>query len=172
MGKEKHTKSAIIFRAPGKHFYCQPIQYPHNIWWRNTPDPSCQQKTKLFCTTKSSSQFGHMVYSFGAAPVKSQENIETIQRFQKVLRIIVNASWYIRNSDLYRDLGIKTVAHEIQRYAACKRRSFQTYSKRQPRQTTKKSKTYWSCSHQQRGLAISPNSTLYKHNLETKCSLT
>ena len=81
----------------------------------------------------------------------SQKNIETIQRFQnKVLRMIVNAPWYICNTDLYRDLGIKTVAHEIQRFAntprfaptsACKRRSFQTYSKRQPRQTTKKSKT-------------------------------
>ena len=29
--------------------------------------------------------------------------------------MIVNAPWYIRNTDLYRDLGIKT--HEIQRYA-------------------------------------------------------
>ena len=44
--------------------------------------------------------------------------METIQRFQnKVLRIIVKAAWYIRNTDLYRDLGIKTAAHEIQRYA-------------------------------------------------------
>ena len=80
----------------------------------------------------------------------SQENIETIQRCQnKVLRMIVNAPWYIRNTDLYRDLGIKTVAHDSKirqrpRFAptaACKRRSFQTYSKRQPRQTTKKNKT-------------------------------
>ena len=31
--------------------------------------------------------------------------------------MIVNAPWYLRNTDLYRDLGIKTVAHEIQRYA-------------------------------------------------------
>ena len=48
----------------------------------------------------------------------SQENIETVQRFQnKVLRMIVNALRYIRNTDLYRDRGIKTVAHEMQRYA-------------------------------------------------------
>ena len=52
-----------------------------------------------------------MVYSFGAAPVK-----RTLKQF-KVLRMIVNAPWYIRNTDLYRDLGIKAVAHEIQRYA-------------------------------------------------------
>ena len=46
----------------------------------------------------------------------SQENIETIQRFQnKVLRMHLGT--YVRNTDLYRDLGIKTVAHEIQRYA-------------------------------------------------------
>ena len=31
--------------------------------------------------------------------------------------MIVNAPWYIRNTDLYRNLGIKTVAHEIQGYA-------------------------------------------------------
>jgi hypothetical protein len=43
-----------------------------------------------------------MVSSFGAAPV--------IQRFKnKMLKCIVQAPWYIRNSDLYRDLGIDTV---------------------------------------------------------------
>ena len=41
-------------------------------------------------------------------------NQQIIQRFQnKVLRGIVNAPWYTRNSDLYRDLGMDTVATEI-----------------------------------------------------------
>ena len=45
-------------------------------------------------------------------------NIKIIQRFQnKVLRSIVNAPWYIRNSDLHRDLHIPTVKEEIKKFA-------------------------------------------------------
>ncbi|XP_039297989.1 polyamine-transporting ATPase 13A2 [Nilaparvata lugens] len=45
-------------------------------------------------------------------------NIDIIQRFQnKVLRSCVDAPWYIRNSDLHRDLGVATVISEIQRFA-------------------------------------------------------
>ncbi|XP_039297780.1 serine/threonine-protein kinase VRK1-like [Nilaparvata lugens] len=41
-------------------------------------------------------------------------NIDIIQRFQnKVLRSCVDAPWYIRNSDLHRDLGVATVISEI-----------------------------------------------------------
>jgi hypothetical protein len=41
----------------------------------------------------------------------SDSNIQMIQRYQnKVLKCIVNAPWYVRNSDLHRDLGIETVA--------------------------------------------------------------
>lgn len=40
--------------------------------------------------------------------------INIIQRFQnKVLRTILNAPWYVRNSDIHRDLKINTVADEI-----------------------------------------------------------
>ena len=46
-------------------------------------------------------------------------NIKPIETFQnKVLRNIVNAPWYIRNSDLQRDLGIPNVESEIKRFAA------------------------------------------------------
>jgi hypothetical protein len=39
-------------------------------------------------------------------------------RYQnKVLKCIVNAPWYIRNSDLHRDLGIETVTDIIARFA-------------------------------------------------------
>lgn len=45
-------------------------------------------------------------------------NLEIIQRFQnKVLRGIVNAPWYIRNTDIHRDLKILTVEEEIQIHA-------------------------------------------------------
>ena len=47
-----------------------------------------------------------------------QSKIDIIQRFQnKVLRNIVNAPWYIRNSGLHRDLEVDVVSSEIQRYA-------------------------------------------------------
>jgi hypothetical protein len=42
-----------------------------------------------------------------------QSNINTIQHFQhKVLRSIVDAPWYVRNSDLHRDLEIDTADKE------------------------------------------------------------
>lgn len=44
--------------------------------------------------------------------------IDEIQLLQnKALRVIVNAPWYIRNTDLHRDLGFKTVKDEIQQQA-------------------------------------------------------
>jgi len=47
-----------------------------------------------------------------------QSNINIIQRFQnKVLRNMVNAPWYVTNSDLHRDLQVNVVSSEIQRFA-------------------------------------------------------
>ena len=47
-----------------------------------------------------------------------RSNVDIIQRFQnKVLRNIVNAPWYIRNSDLHRDLEVDVLSSEIQRFA-------------------------------------------------------
>jgi hypothetical protein len=43
--------------------------------------------------------------------------MKIIQLFQNELRNIVDAPWYVRNSDLYRDLEIDTVDKEIKRYA-------------------------------------------------------
>ena len=43
-----------------------------------------------------------------------KSSIDIIQRFQnKALRDIVNAPWYIRNSDLHRDLNVPTVTSDI-----------------------------------------------------------
>jgi hypothetical protein len=48
----------------------------------------------------------------------SDSNIQVIQRYQnKVLKCIVNAPWYVRNSDLRRDLGIETVTDIIAKFA-------------------------------------------------------
>ena len=48
----------------------------------------------------------------------SKSNLNIIQRFQnKVLRSIVNAPWYCRNSDLHRDLEVKTVSQTISKFA-------------------------------------------------------
>jgi hypothetical protein len=49
----------------------------------------------------------------------SDSNITPIQTFQNiVLRNIVNAPWYVRNSDIHRDLRVATVKEEISKYAA------------------------------------------------------
>jgi hypothetical protein len=48
----------------------------------------------------------------------SESNTEVIQHYQnKVLKCTVNASWYIRNSDLHRDLRIKMVTDIISEFA-------------------------------------------------------
>jgi hypothetical protein len=47
----------------------------------------------------------------------SESNIQVIQRYQnEVLKCIVNALWYVRNSD-HRDLGIEKVTDIIAKFA-------------------------------------------------------
>jgi hypothetical protein len=49
----------------------------------------------------------------------STYNIEILERFQsKVLRIIVDAPWYVLNSLIRRDLRCPTVKEEIRRYSS------------------------------------------------------
>jgi hypothetical protein len=58
----------------------------------------------------------------------SDSNIELIQRFQnKVLKCIVEAPWYIRNSDLHRDLRIETVTDIITSLASSHKRRLQNH---------------------------------------------
>jgi hypothetical protein len=48
----------------------------------------------------------------------SDSNIQVIQRYQnKVLKCIVNAPWYVRNSDLHHDLRIEMVTDVIAKFA-------------------------------------------------------
>jgi hypothetical protein len=61
-------------------------------------------------------QYGHMLSNYGY--VRKQRNIDIIQRYQnKVLRCLVNAPWYARNSDIHRDLRVETVASIVTRHA-------------------------------------------------------
>jgi len=49
----------------------------------------------------------------------SSSNIDIIQRVQsKILRTITGATWYIRNQNIHRDLGILTVKDEIDQQKA------------------------------------------------------
>ena len=59
-----------------------------------------------------------------------QSNIGIIQWFQnKVLRNIVDASWYIRNADLHRDLQMEMVTNEIGKFARIMKKGISTTSK-------------------------------------------
>lgn len=58
-----------------------------------------------------------------------KSNIKIIQRFQnKVLRKMVNAPWYVRNSDLHRDLGIPTVEDTTKKFASSHHRRLQLHN--------------------------------------------
>jgi hypothetical protein len=60
------------------------------------------------------------VWSYGIQlwDCASNSNIQVIQRYQnKVLKCIVNVPWYVRNSDLRRDLGIEAVTDIIAKFA-------------------------------------------------------
>ena len=47
-----------------------------------------------------------------------KSSLDIIQRFQnKALRLITNCPWYVRDSDLQRDIGIPPVADVIQKFA-------------------------------------------------------
>jgi hypothetical protein len=59
----------------------------------------------------------------------SESNIQVIQRYEnKVLKCIVNAPWYVRNSDLHRDLGIETVKISSLSSPSLMKRDFKTTS--------------------------------------------
>jgi hypothetical protein len=60
------------------------------------------------------------ILTYGIQPwrCKKQSNIDVIQRFKnKVVRNIVDEHWYIRNSELHRDLQVEMVTNEIGKFA-------------------------------------------------------
>ncbi len=52
---------------------------------------------------------------WGCAKKTNRKSIQTVQN--QILRSIVDAPWYVRNSDIHRDLHVSTVDDEIQRLA-------------------------------------------------------
>jgi hypothetical protein len=76
---------------------------------------SCQSTIKLYYTSKLYLQFGvNGVLLWGCT---SDSNIQVIHHYQnKALKCIVNAPWYVRNSDLHRDLGIETATDIIAKF--------------------------------------------------------
>jgi hypothetical protein len=83
------------------------------MYWRNS-QVSTQNKLLLY------KQILKPVWTYGIQlwGCTKKSNIEIIQRFEnKVLRNIVNAPWYVRNSDLHRDLKIADVIDEIKYFS-------------------------------------------------------
>lgn len=78
-------------------------------------------KTSTFNKLLVYNQVLKPVWSYGIQlwGCTSKSNVEIIQRFQnKALRSIMNVPWYVRNSDLQRDIGIDPVVIAIEKYAA------------------------------------------------------
>jgi hypothetical protein len=70
------------------------------------------------------------VYNYGIQlwSCASDSNIQVIQRFQnKVLKCIVQAPWYIRNSDLHQDLGFETVTDIITKLTSSHKKKIQNH---------------------------------------------
>jgi len=58
------------------------------------------------------------IYGIQLRGSTKQNNADIIQRFQnKVLGNIVDAPWYLRNADFYRDLQMEMVTNEIGKFA-------------------------------------------------------
>jgi hypothetical protein len=71
-----------------------------------------------------------LVWSYGIQlwGCASDSNIQVIQRLQnKVLKCIVEAPWYIRNSGLHRDLRVETVIDIITRLASSDKKRLQNH---------------------------------------------
>ena len=59
----------------------------------------------------------------------SNSNLEILERFQlKVLRIIMDAPWYVPNAVMKRDLQVLTVRQEVQNYSVTYQQRFDDHS--------------------------------------------
>jgi hypothetical protein len=64
-------------------------------------------------------QLSTMIYCPSAYFISNVSSIEILERFQsKVLRMIVDAPWYVPNTVIRRDLQIPTVKEEMRRYSS------------------------------------------------------
>lgn len=75
-------------------------------------------KLKLECKLLLYKSILKPIWTYGSELWKSasNSNIEIIQRMQsKILRIITGAPWYVRNSNIHKDLDVKMVKDELER---------------------------------------------------------
>ena len=75
---------------------------------------SIENKLKI-CETIVKPIWTYGIRLWETAAMSHINKIEVIQA--KILRTIVNGPWYVRNEDIWRDLGIPTVKEEISRYS-------------------------------------------------------
>jgi hypothetical protein len=70
----------------------------------------------------------HNIIATKPEPRTGDSDIQVIQRYRnKVLKCIVNAPWYVRNSDLHRDVGIETVTDIIAKFAKSHEKGLQDH---------------------------------------------
>jgi len=84
------------------------------MYWLLGRNPSLPVYNKLLLYNQVvKSVWTYEIQLWGCA---RKNNVNTIQRFRnKVLKCIVDAPWYFRNSDLHRDLGGTTTSAARQR---------------------------------------------------------
>jgi hypothetical protein len=90
------------------------LKYKKKYWLMRRSTLSIHNKLMLY------KQILMPVWTYGIQlwGCTEQSNIDIIQRFQnKVLRNIVDASWYIRNAELLRDLQMEMVTIEFGKFA-------------------------------------------------------
>jgi hypothetical protein len=95
------------------------------MYWLLGSNPSCSFTTNILYKQVLRPVWSYRIQLWGCA---SDSNIQVIQRFQnKVLKCIVQTPWYIRNSDLHRDLRIETVTDIITRLASSHKKKLQNH---------------------------------------------
>lgn len=88
----------------------------HKLYWMlgRTSRLSIQNKTLIYkVVLKPVWTYGIQLWG-----TTSNSNIEILQRFQnKILRMVVNAPWYVPNTVIHRDLGMLSVKEEIGKFS-------------------------------------------------------
>jgi hypothetical protein len=105
---------------PGTHTFLL------NVNSLDSRSPRCRllgRKSKFYTSNKLSIYKAILkpIWTYGIQlwGTTSNSNIEILERFQsKVLRLIVDAPWYVSNSIIRMDLQIPTVKEEISRFCS------------------------------------------------------
>jgi len=101
------------------------IATPPQYWIIGRKSKLSLENKLLIYKTNLKSVWTYGIPLWGTA---SNSNIEILQRFQnKVLRLIVNAPWYVPNTILHTDLQIPTVKAEITNFSTKYREKLVTH---------------------------------------------